>query len=310
MVTRHFRIVAFFYLLLIICACISCESGSSSGSTEEEVPISTDDRELIGTWAGWLAFGEGNYLVDFDNNDPNDIFAIGILTLAEEARFIGDIAQFVCYEGSFGVTNYYNVRKNFGGNFYFYTYLADTTGGDYNSSIESVRLEGSTFLTNAYLEGYYVYPPVPNPPTTWWEILFLNYSTSGIHPDVNKLEGTWKIEDAYIQDNTLTFTVTPTSANSDTATIAGTDSRGNIINGTIIEIQYNDTTRNIPATEMYRVSLNLTTTIIPTSTNLTGLATYIESMDSSGVEVQRGMAIGVTSYGSTRMLTGVATKIP
>ncbi len=306
MMTRRFRVCAFLYLLFIACACISCE-GSSGGSEVEDVPIATDDRELIGTWAGWFAYGADNHTVDFDNDDPNDIFTIGILTLEREARFIGDTSQLVCYEGSFGVTNYYNVRKNFGGNFWFYTY--ETTGDDYEATTQSIRFEGSTFLTNSYLDAYYVYRPIPDPlGDQYWEALLLNYSTSGIQPDVNKLEGTWEIEDSFVAGNTLTLNITAVSTTKGTFTGADAPRGNTIINGEIIEIHYNDPTRNIPATEMYRVSLDLNNGV--STVSLSGLATYIASMTSSGVSVDESLAIGATSSGGTRMLTGIAEKVP
>jgi len=304
---KRFGLLIFLYLLFIACACISCESGSSDGSNIVDTPISTDDRELIGTWAGWFAYGEDNFDVEYDNDDPNDIFAIGILTLELEARFIGDSAQLVCYEGDFSVTDYV-VRKNFGGDFYFYIYNT-TTGTDYEATYSGIRFAGGTILTNDFLSGNYVYLPVPDPIVDYWEALFINYSVEDIYSDVHKLSGAWHIENSFVHGNTLDITIAA-AAESTIGTITGSDTNGNTItNGEIIEIHYYDTTKNIPATDMYRI--NFTLTAGGTSTDLSGLATYIENMDSSGVEVeQEVLAIGATSYGSDRMLTGIATKVP
>ncbi len=310
----HERIISILFLISLVFLCVSCESGSSSSGDGGSVVI--EDYELTGTWAGYFLSGDDDKNrttgttseLDFD---ADDIFTIGMITLEGQARFVGDAAQFVCLENSLGVYDF-PFRKRFSSEyFYYYTWATNGVSGhgpdDYAANIKPVSLVGDTIFSNSFMEGVYLYPPA----TDTWLFQMLNYSTSGIHAEVEKLEGDWEINNSFVYGkdgddyiNTLTLTVVPTS---DTAgSIDGIDTFGNEFSGTIIEIHYSDPSLNIPGTELYDISLTLLNGGPPI--NLDGLATYIESMNSSGIGLRKTLAIGATDDARRHLVTGLAKK--
>jgi len=307
------KIVSGLFLISLVSLCVSCESSSSSSNDGGSVIL--NEYELTGTWAGYFLFGDDdknrNSVSEFDY-DADDIFTVGMITLEGQARFVGDVSQFVCLENSLGVYDF-GSRKRFSSyDFYLYTWNTDGVSGtgpdDYAATVKSVYLLGDSMLENSFLEGVYSYPPDGDQ----WLFQLLSYATN-VFADVEKLEGEWEINNSFVYGkdgddeyiNTLTLTVDPTS---DTAgEITGTDTFGNSISGTIVEIHYSDPSLVIPDTELYDVSLVLSRNI-GDPINLDGLATYIESMDSSGISLTQTLAIGATDSARQHLVTGLATK--
>jgi hypothetical protein len=303
----HWRLSLIAAFFVLACACISCESNSNHGDPGDILPP-TEDMELVGTWAGYFVSGADDKLDDADSSgdddlefDDDDIFAIGIITREKEARFIGDTSQFVCPEGSLSVDNTLSVRTIFGGHLDYYVW--NTTGGNapYTADVEHISIYGDAFLSIYFLNGLYWYTDVPEAERDYWQFQFFNYTTTGIAADIEKLAGEWTISHAFKRDNTLRFTITPTGDAG--GSISGTDTDGNTIDGNIVEIHYDD----LHGTEIYDVALTLTTPA-DGAFDLEGLATYVSSYDTEGIEVTPSIAIGVSD--GSRMVTGLAAPVP
>jgi len=317
---RIFPLVAAIFFLA--CACVSCESGSSSSDPGEVLPprpwdnpmpdpsddTTSSSMELIGSWVGYFLAGDDdvfddvfNYSNENDNPlefdfDDDDLFAIGIITREKEARFIGDTSQFVCPEGSLGASNIAGIRTIFGGYFDYYTW--NTQGLEpYTANVEPISIYGNALFSIYFLDGFYWYTDTPEADRDFWQFQFFNYTTTGISADIEKIAGQWKISDAFWKGNTLTFTIEP-NEDRRSATITGTDTHTpqNTFEGTIIEIHYDDT-------DLYDVSLKLNEEF-----DLEGLATYVSSYDNQGIHAESSLAIGVSD--GQRMVTGLAAPVP
>jgi len=312
----HHRIAIILVFLIVSWNCISCTSSSTQETYTD--PIAPVSYELVGTWAGWFLAGDddsyqgrnGEMQPEFTEADEDDIFTIAIITLEREARFIGDVSQYVCLEDSFGVANLYGYGKRFIAHLLYYTWNTTAgTGGNgnvdaYRATKQDLNFGGSTIYSNDWLDGVYTDSyPEETQYSYYWQVQLLNYTSSGMSPDVHRLDGLWVIYNCYLNANTLSLTISAAEG-ATTGTITGSDTRGNSITGQIIEIHYNDPTKNIPLSQIFRVNLTLQNN---TSTyNLTGLATYVESMSSAGIVVDEVLAIGATD--DNHLITGLATK--
>jgi hypothetical protein len=274
--------------------------------------------ELIGTWAGYFLSGDSTYDASNDPLDPNNpdrIFMIGIITRNPGARFIGDTSQFVIDDGSLGIYDNYSYSKTYSSeDVYYYTWNTQGPsfgthgpgGDDYLATVQNVDLAGSTLYTNDILDGVYYFDAQPN---TYWEFQLLNYASDEIYPDVRKLAGTWEINNSFVYGkdgdgdyyNTLTF-VMNTNGTADKIIVNGTDTYGNVITGTIEAIVYDTTSDTVPHTEIYAVDLQLNGAV-----DMEGLATYIETMDSGGIVIDKSLAIGATN--SNHLITGIAKEV-
>jgi len=309
-------IVAFLFLA---CACISCESGSSSssGPVEPQPPV---DEELVGSWEGHLLAGEEDIIVpgDFDSSDDenfvfddddDDIFVIGIITRDREAMLIGDESLFFC--STLGANDRLEVRTIFGGKFDRYTWNAQGDDSPYLSEKEPevISLFGNAFLSIYFLDGYYWYTEEGQERSWPFQFLSYNSTSTGLTADVRKLAGTWEISNAFKKDNALSLTIT-TTGEPGTGNIQGSDSDDNIFDGEIIEIHYTDLSGK-QGVDIYRVSLELTPLNEPGDGLhlLEGLAAYVSSYDSKGIEVERSLAIGATDAGGSRMVIGLAKPV-
>ncbi len=289
-------------IFFLACACVSCESGSSNTDPGEVLPP-TGDMDLVGSWAGYFVSGADDVIDsdavydDFLEFDDNDIFSIGVITQEREARFIGDTSLFVCPEGSLSVNYTLPNTTIFGGVLDHYTW--NTQGPDpYTADVESISIYGEAFLSIYFLNGVHWYTGVPEDERDFWQFQFFNYTTTGISADIGKLEGQWEISDAFWRDNTLAFTITPND-DGESAVITGSDTEENTFQGTIIEIHYDD---DVHGTDLYDVSLTLNGIF-----DLEGLATYVSSYDTHGVQTESSLAIGVSD--GDRMVTGLAAPV-
>lgn len=303
------HIAAIFFLA---CVCVSCESSSSSsydpgGSLP---PIG----ELVGSWAGHFFMGENGLAPDdneygdsfdtyFVEPDDDDIFVTAIITREKEARFIGDVTQYVCLENSFGVNRSLKVRAFFGGVFDHYTYTSNTGGiGPYAADVARKKVAGQALFTTDHLYGCYC-DDVDGADLYYWEVLNLNSASAS--SDVKKIAGKWRINDSFYAGNTLVLTITTTGEDEypGRGTIEGLDHYGNSFDGEIIEIHYDDLT----GVDLYDVSLSLTPNepVDGEPFDLKGLAAFY---DTEGVS---SLAIGVSGGdpGERRMVTGIAEPV-
>ena len=307
---RRLSLIAASFILA--CACISCESGSSGGSYDPAghwQPIG----EVVGSWAGYFYRGE-NGLIDINDGfsvdilepDDDDIFVTAIITREKEARFIGDETQYVCLENSFGVNTSLDVRAIFAGFFDQYTYTSDTSGiGPYAADVVRINVGGQAIFTTDHLYGYY-YEDVDDADMYYWEVL--NYAATPASSDIKKIAGKWRIDDSFYTGNTLVLTITTTGVDEDPGRgiIQGSDDRGNLFEGEIIEIRYDD----LPDVDLYDVFLTLT----PHDSidgvpffDLEGLATFISTYHTEGLDLDSSLAIGVSD--GSRMVTGMAAPV-
>ena len=112
--------------------------------------------------------------------------------------------------------------------------------------------------------------------------------------------GQWEIKDILTKGNTLILTITPNTADTNGTTISGSDTNDNKFDGTIT-IHVTPVPHNI-----YDVSLKMNNSI-----DLTGLATYVSEVTSSGEGIkltQKTLAIGATNNDKTYSLSGLANK--
>lgn len=287
-------------IFFLACACVSCESGSSSSSdypAEPWQPIG----ELVGSWFGYFYEGENGLIDDdfstdpLDEPDDDDVFTIGIITPEREARFIGDDTQYVCLENSLGIDDSLRVRTIFSGFFDHYTYASNTGGiGPYAADVKTMYIQGNAVFTIDNLYGFYC-DDVKGADMYYWEVInSMNATTAGVTADIEKLAGDWEISNSFYLDNTLAFTITP--MDDESGLIIGEDTLGNTFEGTIIEIHYDDT-------DLYDVSLKLNEEF-----DLEGLATYVSSYDNQGIHAESSLAIGVSD--GQRMVTGLAAPVP
>jgi len=309
---RRLSLIAASFILA--CACISCESGSSGGSYDPAGPWQPIG-EVVGSWAGYFYRGE-NGLVDIDDGfsvdilepDDDDIFVTAIITREKEARFIGDETQYVCLENSFGVNSSLDVKAFFAGVFDHYTYASDTGGiGPYAADVVRINVGGEAIFTTDHLYGYYYddVDDVDDADLYYWEVL--NYAGTPASSDIKKIAGQWRIDDSFYTGNTLVLTITTTGVDEDPGRgiIEGSDDRGNLFDGEIIEIHYDD----LPGVDLYDVFLTLT----PNDSfgggpfDLEGLATFISSYHTEGLDLDSSLAIGVSD--GSRMVTGMAAPV-
>lgn len=299
-------------LMFLACICMSCTSGGNSGDNSAP-PLEVVDMELIGSWAGYFLSGDSVYDASNDPLDPDNpdrIFVIGIITRGPGARFIGDCSQFVCFEDSTGIYDHDGYSKTFTSEgVYYYTWNTQGPsfsthgpgGDDYLANVQYVGMAASTLYSNDILDGIYYFE---SQPSTYWEFQLLNYTSAEIFPDVKKLGGTWKINNSFVYGrsganylNTLTLVL-----DTNGIIINGSDTFGNVVTGSIEEIVYNVTSDTVPYTEIYGVNLQLNGSV-----DLEGLATYIETMDSGGIVIEKALAIGATN--SNHLITGIAQKV-
>lgn len=296
----HKRIYSALSLVLFACACISCESDSSSSSGTYDPPAL--DEALSGTWYGW--FDDDIYSKDmkFDENDPDNIFVVGIITREKTARFIGDASQYVTGAAMLDIedTGHIAFPKYFTADISCYTW--DTTGlgehdaGDwYLADIVPHSLAGNSVFSSGWLLGKYW--ATGSEEKRYFELY--GYSSSGINPSIGKLAGEWKIEHAFKSGNDLTFTIEADG------TMEGQDVYGNRLNGAIsIHVSAED-----PKEEIYDVRLTLDPKDAPYPTvDLEGLASYLVSRNTTTDQVEESLAVGVTGDG--HMVTGIAARVP
>jgi len=101
---------------------------------------------------------------------------------------------------------------------------------------------------------------------------------------------------AIVPGNTASLIITPDVGNTTGGSITGSDNRENNFSGriTILYDLYN----------VYRVEMS-----INEGETLTGLATYIEEVHASGIDLSRPtMAIGVNNASGSKSLSGLAGK--
>lgn len=309
---RYRSIHTLILLLFLAGTCISCDSSSGSNGSVETLPV-VENTPLYGTWAGYFM----NDVYDPDDTesaldpDENDLFIIGIITPGanQQVRLIGDVSQFISDDLVYQDTPDYYLRKEFGGHLAYYTW--NTLGMNWNTlglnssedyylaSTQEYTFYGNTVFTTALLSGLY-WPFGTNNLTTSRQFQMFNYNESGVAADINDLKGHWRIENSFKGTNVLTFTISKQTES--LAVITGSDGLDNRFDGTI-EIRYSEYS-NAP---IFSVDMTMNDEI-----ELEGLATYIETFDTQGIEVERTLAIGVTdkvrNSQKKHLITGLATQ--
>ena len=283
-----------FLAVIIVSLLFVAGCSSSNGTANITKPFATQDAS--GVWIGFI----GN------------AFAIGIITTDDNehysGRFIGQynesrvFTQFLTPDGSYltqtsGTAIYTGTLEE----------CISESGPDYHNrlplqsisilaSVSAKSIFGGPFSSAA---SYTDQPYIPEQSQTALLVFYYN-TTYDVSPNVNNLSGQWEIKDILTKGNTLVLTITPNTADTKGTTISGSDTNGNQFDGTIT-IHVTPVPHNI-----YDVSLKMNNSI-----DLTGLATYVLEITSSGEGIllpQKTLAIGATSNDKTYSLSGLANK--
>jgi len=218
------------------------------------------------------------------NRPLGTTFVIGIITPDHEARFIGDVVQ---YDGDITVNA---GPTSFSADINKYTWIEALTG--YDSTGTLLDFWGYVW-TRALILGTYS-DPGEDEDIRHTYTLYYN-TTFTVLPNVEHLGGEWRIQNAIVDGNTASITITPDVGNTTGGNITGSDNLANTFTGrvTILYDLYN----------VYRVEMS-----INGGETLTGLATYIEEVHTIGIDIPRSMAIGVNNASGNTSFSGIADQ--
>ena len=273
--------------LIILAGCST--GGNNSHGTVEPNP----DQDLSGVWFGQFA----------SESYPNGIFTIGIITADGEARFIGENTQFVGVKGSLIVDG-----SSFSGALEHWIQI-----DSYISVIRSIStLFGFVSTRASIFDVGYIYDD--NEETGAVPFLFYNTTfdppaDSHVRPDVNNIQGTWKIKESPAAGQTITLTIEPNLATTTVTPISGSDTLGNTFSG-IVTIHFDNTTGK--AHNIYDVQLTLNNKGAAGEISLEGLAAYVLAVNTSGITLGKTLAIGATNTDMKNpvSLSGLADPVP
>jgi len=259
-----------------------CSTNNSTSRIEDPYP----EQDISGVWLGYLG----------------EIFAIGIITTDDyesyDARFITADGQFISVDSS-----PFEQAQNsaiFTGE--LDECFWDTTGQDYSTLYPQLLQVYTPAATRQVMglglpAGAYTY--VDSGEVGIFAFIY-NTTYNKISPNVNDIGGQWEIQDSFREGNTLVLTIAPNTATTTGTTITGQDDRGNTFSGTI-EIRYSDP--DSTAFNVYDVNMTLNDTI-----DLTGLATYVSEVHTSGINIEKTLIIGASTNGKTYAVGGLAKQ--
>ena len=289
-------------LIIYLIILIGCTTGGNNSHGTKEPNLNQD---ISGVWLG--SFAAKSY--------PKGIFTIGIITADGQARFIGENTQFVVGpDGALVVdANTFTLRLSPDQLPLPEDDLEHWIQNDaYGSAIRFIStLFGFVATRQSIFDVGYRYDDneeTGSVPFLFYNTTFDPPADSHVRPDVNNIQGTWKIKESPAAGQSITLTIEPNLVTTTYTSISGSDTLNNKFTGSV-SIHFNPTTEK-KAHNIYDVQLTIEGTAGEIS--LTGLAAYVLNVDTGGISIGKTLAIGATNTDKDHpvSLSGLADPVP
>jgi hypothetical protein len=290
-------------LIIYLIILIGCTTGGNNSHGTKEPNLNQD---ISGVWLG--SFAAKSY--------PKGIFTIGIITADGQARFIGENTQFVVGpDGALVVdANTFTLRLSPDQLPLPEDDLEHWIQNDaYGSAIRFIStLFGFVATRQSIFDVGYRYDDneeTGSVPFLFYNTTFDPPADSHVRPDVNNIQGTWKIKESPAAGQSITLTIEPNLATTMATSISGSDTLNNTFTGSV-SIHFNPATEK-KAHNIYDVNLTMNEGTAG-EISLAGLAAYVLNVDTGGITLGKTLAIGATNTDKDHpvSLSGLADPVP